>query len=224
MIDQSGSMAWWARHKVCNTRSSSGYWYNCSYIQPRIQGKSLFEAARSKLRDQVANLPTKDEVDKLNQQFGSKYEYIKLQIVAYSTYNSPLYNSGPQILTHSSKSQALRWIDRLRPGGWTNPWNGLCEALKDDNNVGQVILLSDGIPMARSGFLSHGRCLGQYGEYSKIIDKYNRDVRSKKPSGELIIDSISLFHNFCDSTKNWRNRNWLGVISSGDQSQCTHVK
>ena len=91
-------------------------------------------------------------------------------------------------------------------------------------NVDQIILLSDGIPMTRSGFLSHGSCLGQYGEYSKIIDKYNRDVRSKKPSGELIIDSTSLFHNFCDSTKNWRNRNWLGVISSGDQSQCTHVK
>ena len=123
------------------------------------------------------------------------------------------------MLTQSSKSQALRWIDQLRPGGGTNPWSGLCSAVKDDQNVGQVILLSDGMPNRYSG-----SCNGKYGNYSDLINEYNRDVRSKKPQGELIIDSISFFNNFCDRSLNPWGQNWLGKISEGKQSKCSHVQ
>ena len=217
MIDKSGSMSSYFRHWDCSKNSYGRF--SCRVVTPRIQGQGLFDAARSNLRQQVVKLPTRSEVDKLNKQYGSNYEYIRLQIIAFNSYNYPVFSGGPQILTQSTKAQALRWIDQLRPGGGTNPWSGLCSSLQDDKNVGQVILLSDGIPNRYSG-----SCAGKYGNYANVINDYNRNERSKKDSGELIIDSISFFHNFCDKNENPWNRDWLGQISSGKQSKCTNVK
>ncbi len=216
MIDKSGSMYKYFRHWKCD-KTKYG-WRSCRTVYPRIQGQGLFDAARSNLRQQVVKLPTRDEVNKLNQQYNSNFEYVYLQIIAFNHINYPLFSSGPKILTHATKAQALRWIDQLRPGGGTNPWNGLCSSLQDDKNVGQVILLSDGMPNRYSGY-----CAGKYGKYSDVINEFNRNIRSKKPSGELIIDSISFFHDFCNSNNNIWGRNWLGNISSGNQSECTPV-
>ena len=210
MIDKSGSMNSRFRHYSLSLRR---------WITPRIQGQGLFDAARSNLRALVVKLPTKTEVDQLNKQRGSNYEYIYLQIIAFNHRNYPVFSGGPKMLTQSTKSQALRWIDGLYPGGGTNPWNGLCSALKDDQNVGQVILLSDGIPNRYSGY-----CNGTYGNYAEVINKYNREERSKTAQGELIIDSISFFNNFCDATQNIWGQGWLGKISEGKQSKCSHVQ
>ena len=62
------------------------------------------------------------------------------------------------------------------------------------------------------------------GNYAEKINDFNRVTRSKRPLGSLIIDSISLFHNFCETTKNYDQNNWLGLISSGEESVCTHIK
>ena len=37
------------------------------------------------------------------------------------------------------------------------------------------------------------------------------------------IDTISLYHNFCETTKNYDENNWLGLLSSGEESVCTHI-
>ena len=214
MIDKSGSMNSRFWHWKCTNGR-----YNCRRHLPRIQGQGLFDAARSNLRAQVVKLPTKTQVDQLNKQNGSNYEYIYLQIIAFNHRNYPVFSGGPKMLTQSTKSQALRWIDGLYPGGGTNPWNGLCSALKDDKNVGQVILLSDGMPNSYSGY-----CNGRYGNYAEVINKYNREERSKTAQGELIIDSISFFNNFCDGSQNPWGQNWLGKISEGNQSKCTHIQ
>ena len=66
--------------------------------------------------------------------------------------------------------------------------------------------------------------VGTDGSYAELINDYNRITRSKTATGSLIIDSISLFHNFCEKSKNYANNNWLGSISSGDESICTHIK
>ena len=91
-------------------------------------------------------------------------------------------------------------------------------ALESDS-VGQIILLSASVPTS-----IEGSCVGSEGNYAEIIDDYNRINRSKTAIGSLIIDTISLFHNLCESSKNYYNNNWLGLISNGAESVCTHIK
>ena len=75
---------------------------------------------------------------------------------------------------------------------------------------------------------SEGTCAGKSAsssnDYAEIIEEYNRDSRSLNNQGSLIIDTVSYFHNFCDSNKNYLNDNWMGRISMGDESQCTYIK
>ena len=61
MIDKSGSMLERERHWICD-RNSREVIVNCRFVTPRIQGKGLFDAARSNLRQQVVKLPTIEEL------------------------------------------------------------------------------------------------------------------------------------------------------------------
>ena len=125
----------------------------------------------------------------------------------------------PRELTLSNKVSALIFLDSLSAEVEAiDPWQDLCKALESES-VGQVILLSASVPNT-----IEGSCLGREGNYAEIIDDYNRITRSKTAIGSLIIDSISLFHNFCESSKNYDDNNWLGLISSGAESICTHIK
>ena len=60
--------------------------------------------------------------------------------------------------------------------------------------------------------------------FSEDIEEYNRDSRSLNSQGSLIIDTVSYFHNFCESNKNHFNNNWMGRISRGDESNCSYIK
>ena len=61
-------------------------------------------------------------------------------------------------------------------------------------------------------------------EIKKIIDDYNQLTRSKSAIGALVIDSISLYNNFCESSKNVFTNDWLGSLSKGPESFCVHIK
>ncbi len=218
MIDKSGSMLERERHWICD-RNSREVIVNCRFVTPRIQGKGLFDAARSNLRQQVVKLPTIEELKLFNKQYNYKYDEIYLQIIAFDTANHFLFPMGPQKLTRSTKNRALEWIDNLRPYGGTDPWKGICQSIKDEERVEQIILLTDGLPVTHTG-----NCLGRYGDYTDIINSYNKEVRSFGKAGPLIIDTISFFHDFCDTKNNfWRN-SWLGELSSGAESECSHVQ
>ena len=69
-----------------------------------------------------------------------------------------------------------------------------------------------------------GTALTEEGEFSEIINEYNQFTRSKSGTGSLAIDSISLFNNYCEKSKNTFNNNWLGTISKGAESNCIHIK
>ena len=57
-----------------------------------------------------------------------------------------------------------------------------------------------------------------------IVNEYNQFTRSKSAVGSLVIDSISLYHNFCETSKNESKNNWLGLLSKGPESNCIHIK
>ena len=68
-------------------------------------------------------------------------------------------------------------------------------------------------------------CLGiESGDFEEIISEYNQFTRSKSAVGALVIDSISLYHNFCETSKNEFTNNWLGSLSKGAESYCIHIK
>ena len=193
---------------------NNGQWIQITepkYISPRINGKSLFDTAISSLKQKIYKLPTSDSVS------GNKKVY--LQIIAFNNSSEYLFKDGPEELTIDNKVKALSYLDNLSSEvESTNPWDDICTELESDT-VGQIILLSASIPNTEEG-----KCAGREGNYADIITDYNRITRSKTPAGSLIIDSISLFHNFCEASKNYANNKWLGLISSGDESMCTHIK
>ena len=68
-------------------------------------------------------------------------------------------------------------------------------------------------------------CVGlEEGNFEEIVNEYNQLTRSKSAVGSLIIDSVSLFHNFCERSKNAFANNWLGSLSKGAESYCIHIK
>ena len=192
----------------------NGKWEEISdpkYISPRINGMSLFKTAISNLKQNIYKLPTSNMV--------SDNQKVYLQIIAFNNSSDYLFEDGPRELTIDNKVKALSYLDSLSAEvERIDPWKDICSALESDQ-VGQIIILSASIPSQ-----IEGDCIGSEGNYSEIINDYNRITRSKTPTGSLIIDSISLFHNFCEISKNYDNNNWLGSISSGDESICTHIK
>tara|TARA_Y100001968_G_C19356192_1_gene717302 strand:- start:709 stop:1386 length:678 start_codon:yes stop_codon:yes gene_type:complete len=181
------------------------------YISPRINGKSLFIYMRDTLKQKIDNLPTSEMV--------AEDKKVFLQIIALNDSSEYLFENGPRELTNNNKNYAKAFLNDLTAEGDSiDPWDDLCNALESEN-VGQVILLSASIP-----YRLEGNCVGKEGNYAEIVDDYNRITRSKTSMGSLIIDSISLFHNFCESSKNYARSNWLGLISSGAESICTQIK
>jgi len=186
-------------------------------ILARINGKSLFETAISNLKQNIYRLPTSDTL--------SEDQRIFLQIIAINEFSEYLFEDGPKELTIANKVSALSYLDSLATEGETiDPWNDICTTLESEM-VGQVIILSASIPLETQGNCEKIKeIVGTDGSYAELINDYNRITRSKTATGSLIIDSISLFHNFCEKSKNYANNNWLGSISSGDESICTHIK
>ena len=181
------------------------------FIAPEINGKSLIATAVSSLKQHIYKLSTSN--------IGSGGEKVYLQIIAFNDSSDLLFPDGPRELTSDNKNKALEYLNKLSAEGETiEPWDEICSALESDS-TGQIILLSASIPSK-----IEGNCAGSTGNYAEIINDYNRITRSKSPLGSLIIDSISLFHNFCEPTKNYDKNNWLGLISSGEESVCTHIK
>ncbi len=207
MMDTSESMSADFQYTNCiNVKDTTS---SCTFTKPRIQGLGLFEIAKTELRQQIKKLPTIDQV--------KRGDEIWLQVIAFDDKSYFLFPNGPQKLTRTNKNMALRWISNLEPKGNTNPWEGLCNSLQS-TNVGQIMIVTNGIPQR-----FRGSCLGVFGNYSDIILDYNATIRSKSTEGSAIIDSISLYHNFCSNEKNQWGLNWLGKLSSSEESKCHHV-
>ena len=182
-----------------------------NYISPEINGKSLISTAVSSLKQHIYKLPTSNST--------SNNQKVYLQIIAFNDSFNLLFDDGPRELTVGNKIAALSFLDSLSAQVETiEPWDEICSALESDS-VEQIILLSASIPT-----ITEGNCAGITGNYTEIINNYNKNIRSKSPLGTLIIDTISLFHNFCETTKNYDESNWLGLLSSGEESVCTHIK
>ena len=104
-----------------------------------------------------------------------------------------------------------------------NPWEDVCSVLESEY-VGQLIILSAWKPEIEIATLSNP-CAGfQEGKFSEIVNEYNQFTRSKSATGSLIIDTISLFNNFCASSKNIFGNSWMGSISEGAESDCVYIK
>jgi len=204
----------------------NGSWVQSSpeFIKPRINGKSLLSYAISSLKDHLSRLPI------------SESDPIYFQIWAYDSSTSGKYPEGnPREsnlikLSNSSRLAAFEFLDNLedRKVIKSNPWEALCTVLTDDLTE-QMIIASSTIPIdisRDSEYISScwGKSYYSIEDWAKIVEEYNRDVRSFNAAGPLITDSVSYFHNFCESNKNYLNNNWMGILSSGSESQCNHIK
>ena len=144
------------------------------------------------------------------------------QIIAFNNITQKYPDSSPIKLSNSTRLAAFEFLDNLKTEGSSNPWEGLCSSLINESTE-QVILVSSSLPTNSEGTCA-GKPASSPNDYAEIIEEYNRDSRSLNDQGSLIIDTVSYFHNFCDSNKNYFNNNWMGKISMGDESQCIHIK
>ena len=48
-----------------------------------------------------------------------------LQVVKFNSYSTFLWPGGSKPINPQTRSQAINFVRNLRPGGGTNPWNGL---------------------------------------------------------------------------------------------------
>ncbi len=210
MIDISESMNKNFEHK--NGEIKNGKWEQSEpeFIKPNINGKSLINYAISSLKDHLNRLPIKE---------GNE---VYFQIIAYNDSLKKYPKLAPKKLSNITKLGAFEFLDNLEAKGSSNPWEGICSTLQDEKTE-QIILISSGVPSIVNG-LCAGKNASSYDDYAGIIEEYNRDNRSLNNQGSLIIDSISYFHNFCESNKNYLNNNWMGKISRGEESECVHIK
>ena len=135
------------------------------------------------------------------------------QVIAFNSGSRPLFRNGPEKMNSSTRGQALTWVSRLRAGGGTNPWSGVWDSMLDQN-VGQIILMSDGWTRTTS-----------YCKYTKRNEKiadclkyYNDNIRSKTPTGTVSIDTVSIKNDFC------RAGGWMGELSAKNQGNCSVIK
>ena len=190
---------------------------NPNLIAPTINGKNLFEYIVSSLRQHINKLPSSYDLP--------EEEKMYIQIIANDSSSSYLFENGPQVLTPENKIIALNYLNNLEAETQAaiNPWTDICDSLESEY-VGQLIISSAWKP---STILASNNqpCAGiREGEFSEIINEYNQFTRSKSGTGSLAIDSISLFNNYCEKSKNAFNNNWLGTISKGAESNCIHIK
>ena len=190
---------------------------NSELISPSINGKNLFEYVINTLKQHINKLPTTDGL--------TDKEKIYIQVIANNGSSIYLFDNGPQELTSENKIAAIGFLDNLNSEQLTsiNPWDDICNSLESED-VGQLIILSAWKPDIVSASNSQ-TCAGEnQGNFSDIVGEYNQFTRSKSAIGALVIDSISLFHNYCESSKNAFNNKWLGSISKGPESYCIHIK
>tara|TARA_Y100000589_G_C26840169_1_gene501639 strand:- start:8 stop:643 length:636 start_codon:yes stop_codon:yes gene_type:complete len=186
-------------------------------ISPTINGKNLFEYIISSLRQHINKLPTSYDLPE------EKKMYI--QIIANDSSSNYLFEDGPQELTPKNKITAINYLNNLEAETQAaiNPWDDICDALESEY-IGQLIISSAWKPSTTLAS-NNQPCAGiMEGEFSEIINEYNQFTRSKSGTGSLAIDSISLFNNYCEKSKNASNNNWLGTISKGPESNCIHIK
>ena len=190
---------------------------NPEFISPRINGKNLFEYQIASLRQHINKLPSSNGL--------SEDERMYIQIIANDSFSNYLFENGPQELTSENKIAAINFLNNLEAEreASINPWGDICSALESEY-IGQLIISSAWKPSTTSA--SNGQlCAGESeGEFSEIINEYNQITRSKSGTGSLVIDSISLFNNYCESSKNIFNDNWLGILSNGAESNCIYIK
>ncbi len=190
---------------------------NPELISPSINGKNLFDYVINTLKQHINKLPTTDGL--------TDKEKIYIQVIANNGSSIYLFDNEPQELTSENKIAAISFLDNLNAEQLTsiNPWDDICNSLESED-VGQLIILSAWKPDIVSASNSQ-TCAGiNQGNFSDIIEEYNQFTRSKSAIGALVIDSISLFHNYCESSKNAFNNKWLGSMSKGPESYCIHIK
>ena len=186
-------------------------------ISPRINGKNLFEYTISSLKQHINKLPSSNNV--------LEQDKIYMQIISNNGSSNYLFENGPQVLTSENKIAALSFLNNLTAEveSEINPWDDICRALESEY-IGQMIVLSAWKPSTVKASVNQP-CLGKdNGSFEEIINEYNEFTRSKSAIGALIIDSISLYHNFCETSKNEFTNNWLGLLSKGAESYCIHIK
>ena len=190
---------------------------NPALISPRINGKNLFEYVITSLKQHINQLPSTNGLPEENKMY--------IQIIANNSNSNYLFEDGPQELTTSNKITALNYLNNLSAEVEEpiNPWNDICNSLESEY-IGQLIILSSWRPSTISASTRQPCAGSEEGQFAEIISEYNQFVRSKSATGALLIDSISLFNNYCESSKNYFSNNWLGAISKGAESFCVHIK
>tara|TARA_B100000925_G_C21795151_1_gene382117 strand:- start:62 stop:697 length:636 start_codon:yes stop_codon:yes gene_type:complete len=190
---------------------------NPALISPRINGKNLFEYVITSLKQHINQLPSTNGLPEENKMY--------IQIIANNSNSNYLFEDGPQELTPSNKITALNYLNNLSAEveEAINPWNDICNSLESEY-IGQLIILSSWRPSTISASTRQPCAGSEEGQFAEIISEYNQFVRSKSATGALLIDSISLFNNYCESSKNYFSNNWLGAISKGAESFCVHIK
>ena len=186
-------------------------------ISPRINGNNLFEHTISSLKQHINKLPLSNNV--------AEADKIYLQIISNNGSSNYLFENGPQVLTTANKIAALSFLNNLTAEIETeiDPWEDICRALESEY-IGQMIVVSAWKPSTRQASTNQP-CVGiNNGNFEDIISEYNELTRSKSAVGALVIDSISLYHNFCERSKNEFRNNWLGLLSQGAESFCIHIK
>ena len=187
------------------------------FLSPEINGKNLFEYLISNVKSHIRQLPVSD--------LNSLEQKVFFQIISNNGFSDYLFKDGPKALTNETKIQALTYLDSLLALEQSpiDPWRDICKSLESEY-VGQIVMISAWKPKKNNASINEP-CVGnQFGKFSEIVRDYNQFYRSKSATGALIIDSISLYNNFCQKNKNAFNNEWLGSISEGAESICIHIK
>ena len=186
-------------------------------ISPKIKGNNLFDHTISSLKQHINKLPSSNNI--------AEADKIYMQIIANNGSSNYLFEDGPQILTTENKIAALSYLNNLTAEVQSeiDPWDDICKALESEY-IGQMIVLSAWKPSTTTASANQP-CVGiNTGNFEEIVYEYNQFTRSKSAVGSLVIDSISLYNNFCETSKNESKNNWLGLLSKGAESNCVHIK
>ncbi len=190
---------------------------NPEELSPKINGKYIFEYAITSLKQHINQLPSSSGLPVNNKMY--------IQIIANNGFSNYLFENGPQELTNENKIRTINFLNNLKAEGDSSidPWDDICRILETEY-VGQLIILSAWKPLTVSASLQQPCVDYSEGNFADIVSEYNQFVRSKSATGALFIDSISLYNNYCESSKNYFGNEWLGSIAKGAESECVHIK
>ena len=203
-----------------NGQIVNGIWQpidNPEFISPTIKGKNLFDHVISSLKQHINKLPSSNNI--------AEEDKIYMQIISNNGSSNYLFEDGPQVLSTENRIFALNYLNNLTAEveSEIDPWDDICKFLESEY-IGQIIILSAWKPSTIKASTNQP-CVGlERGNFEEIIYEYNQLTRSKSAVGSLMIDSISLYHNFCETSKNEFKNNWLGLLSKGAESYCVHIK